>query len=73
VLNEADVIVVLGFSIEATNELLASPLFQSLPAAQAGRVTRVEQGPVAQAFAALSPLNLDTVLPVIKEAAEHAQ
>jgi ABC-type Fe3+-hydroxamate transport system substrate-binding protein len=72
VLSDADVIVVLGFSPEITDEFLASPLFQALPAAQAGRVTRIEQGPVAQAFAALSPLNLDTVLPVIREAAALA-
>jgi ABC-type Fe3+-hydroxamate transport system substrate-binding protein len=72
VLEEADVIVVLGFSVEPTDELLGNPLFTRLPAAAAGRVVRIEQGPVAQAFAALSPLNLDTVLPVIKQAAELA-
>jgi iron complex transport system substrate-binding protein len=73
VLAEADVIVVLGFSVEATDQLLVNPIFKQLPAVQAGRVTRIKQGPVAQAFAALSPLNLDTVLPVIKEAAAFAQ
>lgn len=70
VLEAADVIVVLGFSVEPTDALLANPLFTRLPAAATGRVVRIEQGPVAQAFAALSPLNLDTVLPVIKQAAE---
>lgn len=73
VLDEADVIVVLGFSPDFTDTMLEHPLFLRLPAVQAGRVVRVEQGPIAQAFAALSPLNLDIVLPVIKEAAAHAQ
>jgi iron complex transport system substrate-binding protein len=73
VLAEADVIVVLGFSPEPTDALLASPIFTQLPAVRASRVVRIEQGPVAQAFAALSPLNLDTVLPVIQEVAQHAR
>lgn len=73
VLDAADVIVVLGFSVEATDELLANPLFTRVPAVAAGRVVRVEQGPVAQALAIQSPLNLDTVLPVIREAAELAR
>lgn len=72
VLDKADVIVVLGFSVGATDELLANPLFARVPAVAAGRVVRVEQGPVAQALAIQSPLNLDTVLPVIREAAALA-
>lgn len=65
-------IVVLGFSVGPTDELPANPLFTRLPAAAAGRVVRVEQGPVAQALAIQSPLNLDTVLPIIREAAALA-
>jgi ABC-type Fe3+-hydroxamate transport system substrate-binding protein len=72
VLEPADVIVVLGFSPEPTDELLVNPLFTRLPAATAGRIVRIAQGPIAQAFASLSPLNLDTVLPVITEAAALA-
>jgi iron complex transport system substrate-binding protein len=73
VLQEANVIVILGFSPEPTDALLRNPVFTQLPAVKAGRVVRVEQGPIAQGLAMLSPLNLDTVLPVIEEAAEHAR
>ncbi|GAB4127988.1 MAG: hypothetical protein Fur005_43730 [Roseiflexaceae bacterium] len=58
VLDSADVIVVLGFSIEPTDELLINPLFTRLPAVAAGRIVRVEQGPVAQALAIQSPPQL---------------
>lgn len=72
VLDAADVIVVLGFSVAETDQLLVNPLFTRVPAVAAGRVVRVEQGPVAQALAIQSPLNLDTVLPVVREAAALA-
>jgi hypothetical protein len=72
VLDAVDVIVVLGFSVDATDELLANPLFARVPVAAAGRLVRGEQGLVAQALAIRGPLNLDTVLSVIREAAALA-
>jgi iron complex transport system substrate-binding protein len=72
VLAEADVIVVLGFSPEPTADFLADPLAQSVPAIAEGRVVMVEQGPVAQAIAMMSPLNFNVVLPVAQDAASLA-
>ena len=72
VLAGADVLVVLGFSPEPTAAFLADPLAQSVPAIAEGRVVVVEQGPVAQALAMMSPLNFDVVLPLAQEAAEKA-
>jgi iron complex transport system substrate-binding protein len=73
VLDPADVIVVLGFSVEPTDELLKNPLFMRIPAIQAGRVLRIEQGLIAQGLAAQSPLNLDTLLAEVKKAAAFVQ
>ncbi len=72
VLAEADVLVVLGFSPEPTAAFLADPLAQTVPAIAEGRVLVVEQGPVAQAIAMMSPLNFDVVLPVATNAAALA-
>lgn len=72
VLAEADVLVVLGFSPDPTAAFLADPLTQTVPAIAEGRVVLVEQGPVAQAMAMVSPLNFDVVLPVAQEAATLA-
>lgn len=71
-LDAADVIVVLGFSVDATDALFTDPLFTRVPAVAADRVVRIAQGPVAQALAIQSPLNLDTVLPVIRQVAALA-
>ncbi len=71
-LQAADVIVITAFSAEAADALEANPLFNILPAVQSGRVFRLEQGPIAQASAILSPKNLDTVLPFIQAVAALA-
>lgn len=71
-LQAADVIVITAFSTEAADALEANPLFTILPAVQAGRVFRLEQGPIAQASAILSPNNFNTVLPFIREVAALA-
>ncbi len=68
----ADVIVITAFDPPSADALEEDPLFTRLPAAQAGRVFRLEQGPVAQASAVLSPVNLDTVLPFVRDVAELA-
>lgn len=68
----ADVIVVTAYDVAAADALAANPLFTSLPAVRAGRVVTFEQGPVAQAAAILSPLNLDILLPLIQQAAALA-
>lgn len=73
VLAEADVLVVLGFSVDETEAFLANPLVQSVPAVAAGRVLVVEQGAGAQAMAMMSPLNFDMVRPFAVEAAALAQ
>lgn len=69
VLADADVVVMLGFSPGPTADFLANPLTQSVPAIAKNRVVVVEQGPVAQAIAMMSPLNFDVVLPVAQQAA----
>lgn len=73
VLSEADVLVVLGFSVDETEAFLADPLVQSVPAVAAGRVLLVEQGAGAQAMAMMSPLNFDVVKPFAEEAAALAR
>ncbi|GAB5430255.1 MAG: hypothetical protein Devi2KO_37140 [Devosia indica] len=71
-LASADVIVVLGFSVEETEQLLADPIFLTLPAVSEGRVVTIGQGPVAQATAVQSPLNFDILLEMAKEVAAAA-
>jgi ABC-type Fe3+-hydroxamate transport system substrate-binding protein len=73
VLDPADVIVVLGFSVDATDALLVNPLFTRIPAVKAGRVLRIAQGPIAQGLAIQSPLNFDTLLAEVKKAADFVQ
>lgn len=73
VLDEADVLVVLGFSVEQTEAFLADPLVQSVPAVAGGRVLLVEQGAGAQAMAMMSPLNFDVVKRFAVEAADLAR
>jgi iron complex transport system substrate-binding protein len=73
VLAEADVLVVLGFSVAETEAFLADPLVQSVPAVAGGRVLLVEQGAGAQAMAMMSPLNFDVVKPFAVAAAELAR
>lgn len=73
VLAEADVLVVLGFSVDETEAFLADPLVQSVPAVAAGRVLLVEQGAGAQAMAMMSPLNFDVVKPYAVDAAALAK
>jgi len=71
-LDSADVIVVLGFSVEETDQLLANPLFTALPAVVEDRVVVVPQGPLAQAIAVQSPLNFDVLLDLAKKVADAA-
>lgn len=71
-LESADVIVVLGFSVEATALMLADPIFTSLPAVADGRVVTIAQGPIAQATAVQSPLNFDALLGMAKDVAAAA-
>jgi ABC-type Fe3+-hydroxamate transport system substrate-binding protein len=73
VLDPADVIIVLGFSVDATDELLKNPLFTRIPAVKSGRVLRIAQGPIAQGLAAQSPLNLNALLAEVKKAAEFVR
>ena len=68
----ADVIVVTAHDDASADALAENPHLTSLPAVRARRVVTFEQGPVAQAAAILSPLNLDVVLPPIKQAAALA-
>lgn len=65
----ADVVIMLGFSPEPTGQFLAMSTVRALPAVAAGRVVTVEQGPVAQAMASVSPLNLETCTGPVLEAA----
>lgn len=69
VLRPAEVIVVLGAPPGPTAELVSSALFTALPAVAAGRLLVLDQGTVYQAFNSPGPLNLDTVLPVVRDIA----
>lgn len=71
-LSSADVIVVLGFSVQETADFIASDIFKRLPPVAEGRAVIVPQGPVAQAMAIQGPLNFDVLLETAKEVAGAA-
>jgi len=68
----ADVIVLFDYGSDGVNPsgLVTNPLFQQLPAVQAGRLIVLTQGELAQGLSTISPLNIDFCLTVVRQAGE---
>jgi len=68
----ADVIVLFDYGSDGVNPsgLVTNPLFQQLPAVQAGRLIVLTQGELAQGLSTISPLNIDFCLTIVRQAGE---
>jgi iron complex transport system substrate-binding protein len=65
-----DLVIVTAYAEAEAERMFASPVWQNLPVVRDDRVFVIEQGAEAQALATFSPLSLDVVLPLVREAAD---